>query len=326
MSYTRHMKSFSYTYREKNGALQKGTQKAVCRSSVLDWIKAQGCTPVEVTETAAVSALPRKTLLAIGGGVALLVVVLVAMHLLSTDKAPVVAPAPDAGLIGVRPSLAPTVTPSATAPDTPAVLAATPATTPDPAPTSPPAAVYVRPAVAVQPPPPKTTRPERQPSPVAVAEPVEPEVKPPTPYKTMTDQSLAMILSIPPGASMPPLPDLQAVGMEEDLIKAMKTDAIVIEEQDSDEMILRKQEVDNAKQFLVAGVAQGLTPAEVLQGYVAEHNENADYRRDVVAAFQVLLREGKTSAEQFSSEMDRINAALVEYDLPPVTTEELGLR
>jgi hypothetical protein len=63
-----------------------------------------------------------------------------------------------------------------------------------------------------------------------------------------------------------------------------------------------------------------------LHAYVAQHNENADYRRTVVAAFQQLVAEKKSNRTQIQSEMDRINAALVQYDLDPVSADEIGLK
>jgi hypothetical protein len=314
------MKTFEYTFRGQGKEARQGTLKAEDRAAAFRILEAQGLTPVILSETTERVAKNR-VFLAVGVSVFVAVAAVVLHRLFSGGETPISAsPVVAAPVRAATPTTEPYKAPVARAPAPEAPKSEPPNLSPKPSPEPVPVAP-VAPVSAVP-------APRRPPAPVAVAEPEpveEPEPPKPPAFTTMTDQSLAMILSIPPGVDMPPLPDLQAAGMEDDLVKALQN-SIMIEEDDSDELIVFKDDVATAKQHLVAEVSRGLSPADVLHAYVAQHNENADYRRTVVAAFQQLVAEKKSNRTQIQSEMDRINAALVQYDLDPVSADEIGLK
>ncbi len=93
------------------------------------------------------------------------------------------------------------------------------------------------------------------------------KVEPPKPvFENAAEQVIALAISTPPGASMPPLPDL--TGLEEDFAKSLER-PIVITEDDSEEVQKLKERVAETKAYLAEEVKKGGNIIDILR----EHQE-----------------------------------------------------
>lgn len=141
------------------------------------------------------------------------------------------------------------------------------------------------------------------------------------PFRTGTEQLLAMIRSIPPGTPMPPLPHLS--GMEGDFQRAA-TNVLEIHEGDSEELADRIEDVAWAKQDLKELVKDGWLVEEVLEATVKEHNEKAALRYTTLKALEGLIESNSVSAEELMDELEEINKELRARELPEITLVDLG--
>jgi hypothetical protein len=306
--------------RDKAGALQRGSLQARDRQEALQKIRALGGTPVNVTESSVPKTpfvwQPAWTRAAVVLSAAVVLIAVVVLYLQRSRTPPRPAPAPKPA--SVAPSGTKTPRPADTPrPDTPPANPRTGIASPrvpatGPAPVAPPAG-----------PGGTATSHVAQVTPDAANEPLEeaPPVRP-TPFKTGTEQILAIIQTTPPGVQMPPLPDLH--GMEEDYRRAT-TNVLTIFDTDSDELAGTIENVAWAKVELGELVKQGWKPDEVLQELTRQHNEEASLRTAASLALKKMVDDGQFTAATLKEELEVINAELKERGLPEIMPSELGL-
>jgi|GEM_PF-2380866 len=148
------------------------------------------------------------------------------------------------------------------------------------------------------------------------------EPKRPAPFKTVTEQILAIATSMPPDVNIPPLPDIH--GLDQDFSRA-STNMLVILEDDGDELAGRIETVAWAKVELNELVKQGWKPDEVLTELVRQHNENASFRSAASLAIKKMLDNGELTAPALRTELQLLNEELVGRGLSEITLAELGV-
>lgn len=148
------------------------------------------------------------------------------------------------------------------------------------------------------------------------------EPKRPAPFKTVTEQILAIATSMPPDVNIPPLPDIH--GLDQDFSRA-STNTLVILEDDGDELAGRIETVAWAKVELNELVKQGWKPDEILTELVRQHNENASFRSAASLALKKMLDNGELTAPALKTELQLLNEEMVGRGLSEITLAELGV-
>jgi hypothetical protein len=307
------MKAFRYVCRGQAGTLKNGSLRAADRADALRQIKAMGCVPVSVAEgktaapRAARSPAWNRAAWLAAAGVAL-AAGLVAWRL--ADRHPVAG-----SLVSDRPRLSPT---------SPARPAASPA--PGEGTAQPVRAVSLSGTPSRETPPashPQTgtsPRPQGQaplpPQPAAadVAPEEKQRLRHPNPFKSSTEQLLAMAMSVPPGAMIPPLPI--ARDLDGDFAGAL-ANMIVIYDDDDERTAQTKENVAVAKEQLRELVTQGRSVADALKEYQDTVNERAEIRQKAQAELNALHKNGKP--QEAKAYLDEINAALQTLDIEPIS-------
>jgi len=312
------MKTFAYTYRDASGALKKSALQAADRLDALRRIRAAGCVPVSVTEGKAAApgagapwnpaTWNRAARLAAAGCAVLLIAMLAVTRFSGKRTERPTLPGQPAGPRSTQPP-----TPSSVKSTVPASKAAKNVLDGTPA------AGDVRNTTSTQQRPPPAV-PGRSVEAEAALKPQQPQR--PQPFTTVTEQILAMIDSVPPGVTIPPLPDLY--GMENDFSRA-STNTLVIYEDDHEALAKRMEAVAWSKVDLAELVKQGWKPDEVLTELVKQHNENADLRSAASLALKKVVDDESLSLMGFKTELEAVNQELGKRNLPAITLEELGL-
>lgn len=310
------MKTFCYVMRDKTGALKRGALQAADRADALQQIKAMGSTPVSVTEGKAAAVRPTWTRAAWPAAACAGLVVALAVWRLADRQPKAEGRRQEAG---ERPN--------------PSSQTSQPRKTSQ---TSQPTPPKQKPAVAVSAVPasgaPASRAPALMPPPAAnrTTPPVKkPEAEPPAepqrpaPFKTVTEQVLAIVASMPAGAHIPPLPEL--TDMDNDFARA-STNTLVVFDTDSEELANRLETVAWAKVDLAELVKQGWKPDEVLNELARQHNEKASLRSATALALKKMLDNGELNTPTLTSELQLINHDLAEQGLPEITLEELGVK
>ena len=150
--------------------------------------------------------------------------------------------------------------------------------------------------------------------------PGEEEHKPPrpSPYKTQTEALLSMAMSVPPGASIPPMPI--PPDLDNDFANSL-TNVIVIYDDDDERTAAIKEDVAVTKNQLLELVMQGRNVAEVLKEYQEETNKRAAIRSEAQIHFNKLLRDG--SPDEAKAYMEEVNRAFAELGIEPICVPRL---
>ena len=126
--------------------------------------------------------------------------------------------------------------------------------------------------------------------------------KPPL-FENPCDQVIAMAISTKPGDAMPPLPDL--TGIEQDFANSLLS-PIRINDDDSDEVKLIKEQVIEVRKELAQAVKNGGSVMEALLAHQAEMNRIYESRLTAIQMMQRIQAEsGIEAAQEFADEVNR---------------------
>ena len=126
--------------------------------------------------------------------------------------------------------------------------------------------------------------------------------KPPL-FENACDQVIAMAISTKPGDAMPPLPDL--TGIEQDFANSLLS-PIRINDDDSDEVKLIKEQVIEVRKELAQAVKNGGSVMEALLAHQAEMNRIYESRLTAIQMMQRIQAEsGIEAAQEFADEVNR---------------------
>ena len=130
---------------------------------------------------------------------------------------------------------------------------------------------------------------------------------PPPVFDNVSDQMIAMVVSVPPGQAIPPLP--HDPNLDEAFAKSLGTE-IKILETDTSEVRELKAAVLATRVELAELVKKGYTVQQALDEHCRLANENADVHAGALVEMKALLKAGDLEGAQKYAE--RINAALKE--------------
>ena len=126
--------------------------------------------------------------------------------------------------------------------------------------------------------------------------------KPPL-FENPCDQVIAMAISTKPGDAMPPLPDL--TGIEQDFANSLLS-PIRINDDDSDEVKLIKEQVIEVRKELAQTVKNGGSVMEALLAHQDEMNRIYESRLTAIQMMQRIQAEsGIEAAQEFADEVNR---------------------
>ena len=143
-------------------------------------------------------------------------------------------------------------------------------------------------------------------------------IPPPPVFDNPIDQALSIVLSVPPGQTLPPMPSLGPKA-DDQFADALKK-PIEIKDTDSEAVKRAKLIVQAGREQLLDAISRGQTVNEVLSEHCAMINDNAKLRTEVGREYRKLIEEGDAeSAEQYREKaneiLERAGAALVpEYN------------
>ncbi|MDA3926532.1 MAG: hypothetical protein PF904_17715 [Kiritimatiellae bacterium] len=143
--------------------------------------------------------------------------------------------------------------------------------------------------------------------------------KPKKPFKTATEQLLAMELSIPAGTASPPFPDLSTM-QDEDTIKALEH-KIVIEEDDNDRTLILKDDVALAKDELTVHILNegGDTKSYLQRLKERREAEIARQQAERNAALEKLEELAqRITKEELEKQREVLNQQLLELGVEPL--------
>ena len=130
---------------------------------------------------------------------------------------------------------------------------------------------------------------------------------PPPIFDNVSDQMIAMVVSVPPGQSIPPLP--HDSNLDESFRKSLGTE-IKILETDTPEVRELKAAVLATRVELAELIKKGYTVQQALDEHCRLANENADIHASALVEMKALLKAGDLEGAQKYAE--RMNAALKE--------------
>jgi len=286
------MKTFSYTCRDKDGALKRGTMQASERAEVLLTLTKQGYIPISITQgstktnaTNSTSYVSPRTVVLTGVVIFVLIMVLAVPQLMhqknkneknvSTEEKQNVEGKQELG--SVAKATVSDVNKATAVEPIPVVLPRVPTNE----------QIEARRANVDAHGTPTQTVPE-QTNNVVVDE-------PPSTLKTRTEQLLSMAVSVPVGTSMPPLPI--SANIDSDFKQSM-SNTIVISDTDSTFDAERKEKVAYLKLDVDALVKEGNSPEDVIKAIEQQHNEVANRRTQLQAEMNALLEANREADAQ----------------------------
>lgn len=136
---------------------------------------------------------------------------------------------------------------------------------------------------------------------------------PPPIFDNVSDQMIAMVVSVPPGHSIPPLP--HDATLDESFRKSLGTE-IKILETDTPEVRELKAAVLATRVELAELIKKGYTVQQALDEHCRLANENADVHASALMEIKALLKAGDLEGAQKYAE--KMNAALKEMGAPAV--------
>lgn len=130
-------------------------------------------------------------------------------------------------------------------------------------------------------------------------------IPPPPVFDNPIDQALSIVLSVPPGQTLPPMPSLGPKAGDQ-FADALKK-PIEIKDTDSEAVKRAKLIVQAGRQQLLEAISRGQTVNEVLAEHCETLNDNAKLRTEVGREYRKLIEEGDTeSAEQYREKANEI--------------------
>lgn len=131
------------------------------------------------------------------------------------------------------------------------------------------------------------------------------KIHPPRPiFENASDQLIAMAVSVKPGQSMPPLPDLSTV--DQDFLKSM-VNPIRVDDEDSEDVKDLKLKVMEARAYLAEEVKKGKTVREALQEYQTEMEKYADSHAMALTQIKELReKDGVQAAQEFRERVNEV--------------------
>jgi len=298
------MKTFTYTCRDRAGALQHDSLQASDRADALRLIKDMGCIPVSVTERSAKGKIskPFSTLLtprAVGlaGVVIVLIVGLFVLRLLPKKSEPKSRTAEVRNqTVTNEPTKSPRTVTKAIADNDkmPVVRADTEVIRAQPQAAKPQARVIA----------PKTfEQPAEKESEDIATEPA---------FKTLTEQLISMLGR--PGEELPPLPLSVDEDLEKDFEKAA-TNLIPVSETDDERTFAHKANVAQEKEYIKEAKKMGWTPGDYLRELEKKRKEEVAERK---AALEILTEVEETSPKEVSTALKELNKSLQEKGILPI--------
>lgn len=166
----------------------------------------------------------------------------------------------------------------------------------------------------------KTEPPERVVQKNEVAKPEPPKEEPNRPYKTASEQLIAMLGL--PGEESPPLPISSDETLEEDFEVAL-TNVITVLDTEDNQSVARKENVAWIKQFIKQGQAMGWTPGDYIRELEKKRKEEAALRQN---AHQIMTEiednEQALDAKKIKSIRDQLNKELTDQGVLPLEEPE----
>ena len=141
------------------------------------------------------------------------------------------------------------------------------------------------------------------------------KVSPPEPvFKNPSDQLIAMALSVKPGQSMPPFPNMK--GIDDDFKRSLN-EPIVITDKDTDKIKELKSLVMEARAYLQKEIKNGGSVLEALLSYQKELEQISDHHLMAIQEINSIKKtEGIDAAREFAQ---KINEAFRLRGIPEVS-------
>ena len=134
---------------------------------------------------------------------------------------------------------------------------------------------------------------------------------------TPADQLILTVLNTPMSGQMAPLP----IGPEADVyFRAAMKRPILDDPDDTEEVKRMKQVMRETREEIARLMEQGQTFAEILEQHRELWNENVRIREGVVAEYRKIVKAG--NEKDAKSYMERMNAALGQMGIPPLTESD----
>jgi hypothetical protein len=297
--------SYSYSCRDKNWAIKRGSIQAESREDALRLLKAQGFAPLTVTEGSALRATDASPKM-FRFVFALVAAVIVGGGLLAVMRN---QPKRPAKFAEKQPAAKPKKTVAAPKKERAPVALSQPAPAPGVAKTLPPPVV---PASAPSQPQAVTKAPQAE----LMASPQQP---PPEEQKievrTMTSASEQLISMLGlPGEERPPLPLQEEDSLESDFDQAA-TNVILVTDDDNDMSIANKANVATVKEYIKQARKMGWTPGEYIRELEKKRLEEAAER---LAAQEILSEVEGTAPKEAQTARDELNKELEKKGILPL--------
>lgn len=145
------------------------------------------------------------------------------------------------------------------------------------------------------------------------------KIKPPSlPFKTATENFIAMAIPSSPGAGVPPIPFPDGVDFTEDMKKAFST-PITAEEGDSEETINRKIAVlDHKDELQELATKEGWTMQEYVNAIREKYLQANDYLAECHETLEQAYADPDIDDASYIAMRDKINETLKERGLPEI--------
>jgi hypothetical protein len=146
--------------------------------------------------------------------------------------------------------------------------------------------------------------------------------KPGIAVHTATEQLLSMVLSMPSGVEVPPLPIAEGDDLAKDSQTALAS-TIVIEENDPDEIAERKANIGWAKVDMQAHIKEGGTAVSYIKQLEERRKEEAARQQAARAEAEARIVElaKKLSEQELQKEREALNRWLIDNEVPPLEGE-----
>lgn len=152
-------------------------------------------------------------------------------------------------------------------------------------------------------------------------------IPPPPVFDNPIDQALSIVLSVPPGQTLPPMPSLGPKAGDQ-FAEALKK-PIEIKDTDSEAVKRAKLIVQAGREQLLDAISRGQTVNEVLAEHCAMLNDNAKLRTEVGREYRKLIDEGDAESAELYREkaneiLERAGADLVPEYKPNARQQRKG--
>ena len=149
---------------------------------------------------------------------------------------------------------------------------------------------------------------------IAATNGVPPKPKRERTFKSSVDQTIAMLMSVPPGQPIPPVP--LRPGAEEEFRKSLDN-PIEILETDSDEIVKMKKTVMQTREEMKQLMDQGYSIQQIISEHRQLANENAKVRLQAIKEAREIVEKGDDEAAR--KYVATMNAAFQQMGIPEIT-------